>query len=284
MLTQLFEGATYEEFTEEQVIFQQSEKGNNKCYVVLNGRVGVYRKSENCTIVLDGQQQPKVNLKEVVYDGENHRVLSRLARFGELLAKLTYGRLFGETALMNDAPRNATLVCLSPRVQLMVFHKQALDSIKTFYSREFAARKQMMCTLIPELNYINSQLRVTQIIEYFKPKTFMSGAFMFREGATDGKIFLVQEGQVLLSRKVPMPKIGNKGKIVYHDVDSPITSLSGLGIVGEECLLDGGAYKYTVHVKSALLRGYVLECNGNFSDLQNFPLFSILIKGFQAKE
>lgn len=280
----MFEGATFEELSQEQVIFQEGEKGNNKCYVVLSGRVGVYRKTEKITIAVEGSDAEKVNLKEGVYQGEDHWMLGRLARFGELLAKLTYGRLFGETALLTDAPRNATITCLSPRVQLMVFHKQALDSIKTFYSREFLGRKQFMCSMIPELGYINSQLRVTQIIEYFKPKTFMNAAFVCREGRCDGKIFLLQEGQVQLSRKVTLPKIGAKGRLEYSEVEMPITTLNGSGIVGEECLLEGGQYMYNVQVKSALLKGYVLECNGNFSDLQSFPLFSILIRGFKAKE
>ena len=77
-----------------------------------------------------------------------------------MLAKLTFGRLFGETGLLNDNLRNASTLAIED-TSFMVFHKQALDLIKTFYSNDFIERKNFMIKLIPEIGLINNQLRVT---------------------------------------------------------------------------------------------------------------------------
>ena len=86
--------------------------------------------------------------------------MKKLSYYGDLLAKLTFGRLFGETGLLNDNPRNASIITLED-TDFMVFHKTALDMIRTFYSKDFTEKKEYLLKMIPEMTMINNQLRIT---------------------------------------------------------------------------------------------------------------------------
>ncbi len=200
-----------------------------------------------------------------------------------MLAKLTFGRLFGETGLLNDNPRNASIITIE-NSEFMVFHKKALDLIKIFYSNDFSERKNYMIKMIPELGVINNQLRVTQIIEFFKPAHFKCGSMLTLENAKNNKVFLIEEGEVVLSKIISMPLVHRNHKVRYKDKEIAITTIQGTGIIGEECLDGDGRYKYTATVKSSDVKAFVFERANNVTDFQSFPLYGILLKGYNTKE
>lgn len=288
----MFENATFESFKREEEIFIEKDKPNDKCYVILSGKVGIYRGVMGCDIEIGDESLKQFgnaqgggypSFSDAVYQGENLRLLKNLAYYGDLLAKLTFGMLFGETGLLNDNPRNASIIAMEP-TEMMVFHKKSLDLIKTFYSNEFTERKTLLTKLIPELSMINSQTRITQLLEFFKPQRYQNNDHLFREGQRDNKIFFLQEGEVLLTKIVPIPTIENNRKIVYKDEVMGVTTIQGTGIIGEECMDDESPYKYSAIVKSHELKVYVFEKSSNFSDFQSFPLFALLLKGYHFKE
>ena len=125
--------------------------------------MGIYRGKIHCDIkigdldkVKDQQDESKYpSFKDAVYQGESLKMMKKLSYYGDLLAKLTFGRLFGETGLLNDNPRNASIITLED-TDFMVFHKTALDMIRTFYSKDFTEKKQYLLKMIPEMTMINN--------------------------------------------------------------------------------------------------------------------------------
>jgi len=268
----------------------EGDNPNEKCYVVLSGKVGVYRNQVHSTIQIKDKNlkafEPEAgrypSFNDPIYQGEDRRVLRKLLYYGDLLAKLGYGALFGETGILNDNLRNATVVAMEP-TELMVFHKDALDMIKRFYSQDFNQRKTFLMKMIPEIAMISNQLRITQLIEFFKPIKVKHQSFLFREGDLDNKVYLMQEGELVLLKTVELAEVKGSREIVYKRKETQITTIQGVGIIGEESL-EGVPYAYSAVVKSSELIGFVFEKTSNFSDFQSFPLFPILLKRFYLKE
>jgi CRP-like cAMP-binding protein len=60
--------------------------------------------------------------------------------FGEKVVELGEGRMFGEVALLKNAPRNATIIANSD-IQLVVLTKKQFEMIKGYYSQDAAEKK-----------------------------------------------------------------------------------------------------------------------------------------------
>lgn len=273
------------------MIFNEGDTPNDKCYVILGGRVGIYRGKKHCEIKVDNLESKDANeakkdgtkFVQTVNQGEDILKLHRLSIYGDLLAKLGFGFLFGETALLNQNNRNATVVALED-TEFMVFHKTALDMIKIYYSKDFAEKKAFILQMVPEMAMISNQLRITQLIEYFKLATVQPGSHLTTEGESSNKVYFVQDGEMILQKNIPYPGTEGAGRLAVHYEQTPLSNLQGKFIIGEECLEGNYQYKYTCIVRSANTKLYVFERSGDFVDFQSFPLFSILLKGFHAKE
>lgn len=286
----MFETATHECFKKEKEVFLENDPPNDKCYVILSGRVGIYRANMQIDIKIGGIGNSKEkddtaypSFKDPVYQGENVRMLKKLSYYGDLLAKLTFGRIFGQTGLLNNNPRNASILTLED-TEFMVFHKSALETIKAIYTKDLNDRKAYMMEMIPEMQIINDPLRIIKLIEFFKPHKFKHGHFLSREGELDDKIFFLQEGELSMSKVISIPEILNNRDVKYSSHDIRIMSIQGKAIVGEEILEQNSPYKYTVQVKSATAKILVFEKTSNFADFKAFPLFAILLKAFRLKE
>lgn len=290
-MIQLFETATYESFKKEKEVFLENDKPNDKCYVILSGRVGIYRGKLQCDIKVGNLEKPKdqedttayPSFKDPIYQGENIRMLKKLSYYGDLLAKLNFGRIFGQTGLLNNNPRNASILTLED-TEFMVFHKTALDAIKGLYSQDLNQRKEYLMKMIPAMELINNQLRIIQMIEFFKPHRYQHGHYLTKEGESENKIYFLEEGELTMFKTLSMPEIVNNRNVKYEDRLIPITNISGHAIIGEEILEPNYRSKYTVQVKSAEVKVLVFEKSSNFADFQAFPLFAILLQGYRQKE
>lgn len=97
-------------------------------------------------------------------------------------------------------------------------------------------------------------------------------------------MYLIETGEVLLAKNLSFPQVISNKKLTTTTKQVAITTLEGVGIVGEDCLDGDGKYKYTISVKSSDVKAFVFEKSNNVADFQSFPLFSILLKGYHAKE
>lgn len=288
----MFETATFETFAAEKEVFLEGEKPNDKCYVIITGRLGIYKGKIHCSVNIGGldkvrqanQQEDKYpSFKDPIYQGENLRMLKKLSWYGNMVAKFKSGFLVGDAALLNDSPRSATVLTLET-CEMMVFHKKSLDAIKMSCNKDFEGRKQFLLEMIPEMALIKNQLRVAQLIQYFKPARYKLGAFLAHEGDASMKIFFMEEGEVTYLKNVPVPEILNGRKVRYKDKLTPISNIQGHCIIGEECIESDPRYRYSVQVRSAEVKVLVLEKTSNFEDFQAFPLFPILLRDYKVKE
>lgn len=270
-------------------MFSEGEPPNEKCYVILTGRCAVFRNATSYDFKLDDESLKNVEdgnnyyMTNALFQGEDKKLMRKLLYYGDLLAKIGYGTLFGETGLLNDKKRNASIVALED-AELMVFHKSSLDLIKASYSNDIAEKRLTITGLIPEMEKITNPIRITQLLEYFKPKRVKKGQVLAEEGQKNNIFYLLDDGELTVSKSIQMPKIVNNRKVEYDASLVRISTLQGKGIVGEDCLEADGTYKYTVIVKSPEAKVYTCEKNPAHTDLYSFPIFPILLKGYGLKE
>jgi CRP-like cAMP-binding protein len=282
--------ATYENIMKEKDVFLENDPPNDKCYVIISGRIGIYRGKVQCDINIGNAGKIKrqttsvfPSFKDEIYQGENIKTLKKLSYYGDMIFKMGFGRIFGQTGLLNNNPRNATIVTLED-CEFMVFHKSALNGIKAFYDKELNDRKLYLLKMIPEFEMINDQKRILKLIEFFKPHRYQHGQYLTNEGAYENKIYFLQEGELTLYKKVALPEIVNNRTVRYSDQLIPFSNVSGHAIVGEEILDADFRSKYTIQVKSAEVKALVFEKTSNLEDFTSFPLFDILSQGFMSKE
>jgi CRP-like cAMP-binding protein len=222
-------------------VFLENDKPNGKCYIVLSGRVGVYRGSYSSNIQVDEDGEPLdrnvrwASFKDPIYQGEDKKMLRRLSYYGDLLAKLGMGIMFGDTALMNDNKRNASIVTLE-ECEFLVFHKRELDQVKQLYSVDFNKKREFLIRMIPELGMINETKRVLQIVDFFKEVDYRKGSLLCQEGEQHMKIYFVQEGEMELKKRIHVPQLTQTQHVVYKTQAMPLSVIEGPTIIGEECL------------------------------------------------
>lgn len=285
----MFETATYEKLGKGKAVFSEGDPPNEKCYVILTGRCAVFRNATIYDVKLEDQSLKKfddantIHMTNALFAGEDKKLMRKLMYYGDLLAKISYGTLFGETGLLSDKKRNASIIALED-IELMVFHKSSLDLIKASYSNDIAEKRESIITLIPEVSKISNPLRIVQLLEYFKPKKAKKGDTITEEGKKSNIVYFLDDGELEITKIISMPKIVNNRSVAYVDTNTRISNIQGKGIVGEDCLEPDGKYKYTVVVKTPEAKLFTLEKNPAHTDLFSFPVFPILLKGYNLKE
>lgn len=274
-------------------MFQENEKANDKCYVVLRGRVGVYGKSVQFDVKIDNVDyaadkkvtgdSDKLLLSGDTSQRENAKMLDRSSYYGDLVAELTFGCMFGQAGILNDDKRNASILTLES-TELMVFHRSALEAIKLVYENKIMERREFVTTMIPEMQMINNPLRVMKLLEFFKPLRFKHGECITEQGVVSNRLYFVEEGEIIVSRRLMLPEIVENRKVRYSEQDVTITTIQDQAIIGEEILEKGSTYWYTTQVKSAKARVLFLDKTSDIANVRTLPVFSILLKGLRAKE
>eukprot|EP00930_Biecheleria_cincta_P055114 TRINITY_DN41476_c0_g1_i1.p1 TRINITY_DN41476_c0_g1~~TRINITY_DN41476_c0_g1_i1.p1 ORF type:complete len:954 (-),score=170.71 TRINITY_DN41476_c0_g1_i1:109-2970(-) len=153
--------ASHAQFTQEvkdQVIFREGDPGQN-CFVVVTGQVGVYirkkdkkypqtpRQAGETFSLTDwrrtGKEQNdrdereklkrsglRVNGPQVFRTNEGFSFFTEESSFGDRVALLPAGTIFGELALQNSAPRAATIKCEKDSEVLVLRKQDYLDCIE----------------------------------------------------------------------------------------------------------------------------------------------------------
>lgn len=284
----MFQTATHESIPRETPIFEEGQKSNDKCYVVLSGRCAVFRAESfnvNPSDISNKKSENQLNMslsRSSSFQGDDKKLMPRLMIYGELLAFKKLGDQFGETALLTNANRNATIVAVE-NCELMVFHKSSLDLIKASYSKDIEVKRAFIVGLIPEMGAVNNPIIVTKLIEYFRPKRFQKGEMLTVEGQSGNTFYLIEEGDIVVSKSIPLPRVVKNNQIEYQSKCVQLTLIQDKCIVGEECLSDSGTYSYTISVKSRTLQAYVCEKTyGSTAELSE--VFKYLLRTYKSKE
>lgn len=126
-----------------------------------------------------------------------------------LLAVLGPGAIFGEMALVSEAPRAASVVAQEPST-VLVASREALEAIaasEPAIGRELGSfcRSRMIANLVRTsalLRAIPAEER-EQIMSLFRARTFSEGEILFREGSEPEGLYLLASGGVRVTARDP---------------------------------------------------------------------------------
>jgi cAMP-dependent protein kinase regulator len=126
---------------------------------------------------------------------------------GDVLAMLGPGAIFGEMALVSEAPRAASVVALEP-VQLLVAARDALEALaqkEPAIGKELAAfcRNRMMANLVRHSAILNAvaPAQRDELVTRFETRTFQPGETLVAQGEEAEGLFLLASGAVRVTGK-----------------------------------------------------------------------------------
>jgi len=98
-------------------------------------------------------------------------VRARIPMTENLVAKIGYGRIFGQVALLSNDSRTASILTLE-ETTLMVIDKKEFDVIKNCYSSEFNERKVFLTSVMPSIDSMKEMRSLMKFLQYFEVVTF----------------------------------------------------------------------------------------------------------------
>ncbi len=115
------------------------------------------------------------------------------------------GQYFGEAALVSDRPRNATARALTP-VVLLSLAKGDFDLLVRQYvslgeNVNYGCRHGWLLRSMPIFDELNSQ-QLDWLTQQLQTEHFAPGEVVFREGERGDKFYVVESGQLVITRQV----------------------------------------------------------------------------------
>lgn len=205
------------------VLFRQGDPGCN-CYVVVSGQVAVFQfnfekmakdtqqpsprsidLSKNVSMKARVQSKRKKTDKEIQEEGSfkpRSRTLEAMNSYnedstlGDSLTLLDAGVHFGEQALLNDAPRAATIKCTKD-CEVLSIPREPFHRIMA----EIKAKVKFFQNFFPEVpsDYAHAGKHFTA---FFHEKEFLQGHMFFREGirSLEPHLYIVLGGTIEFCR------------------------------------------------------------------------------------
>jgi putative peptide zinc metalloprotease protein len=161
-----------ERFPAGEDIIRVGEKGD-KFYILERGKASVWRFDEN-------QVEQKIDEKGP-------------------------GQYFGEVALVSSAPRNATVRAETPLTTLTLDYSDFNQCVRQYINLASQVDENVKYSWLlrgmPIFDELSSQ-KLDQLAAWLKPEFLEAGAVLFHEGDEGDKFYLVESGEVIISRKV----------------------------------------------------------------------------------
>ena len=110
------------------------------------------------------------------------------------------GDFFGEAALLQGAPRNATVVADVANTEALLinralFNEQLLGPLKDIMARNESTLQQQMILSVPLLGQLPADKRM-QVCERIKLQKFKDGEYLFRQGDLGDRLYIIKTGEV----------------------------------------------------------------------------------------
>jgi cAMP-dependent protein kinase regulator len=161
-----------ERFPAGEVVIREGEEGDI-FYILERGKVSVWRIDER-------QVEQKID-------------------------ELGPGQYFGEVALVSNAPRNATVRADTPLTALTLdygdFNQCVRQYVNLSYQVNENVRYSWLLRGMPIFDELSSQ-DLDQLAAWLEPESVGAGEILFNEGDPGDKFYIVESGEVVISRMV----------------------------------------------------------------------------------
>jgi CRP-like cAMP-binding protein len=161
-----------ERFPAGEVIIREGDPGD-KFYILERGKASVWR-------IDDDQVERKIDEKGP-------------------------GQYFGEVALVSNAPRNATVQADTPVTTLTLDYSDFNQCVRQYVNLATQVDENVKYSWLlrgmPIFDELPSQ-ELDQLAARLEPETLAAGAILFNEGDQGDKFYLVESGEVVISRLV----------------------------------------------------------------------------------
>jgi CRP-like cAMP-binding protein len=161
-----------ERFPAGEVIIREGEVGD-KFYILERGKATVWRLDEN-------QVESKIDEKGP-------------------------GQYFGEVALVSSAPRNATVRAETPVSTLTLDYSDFNECVRQYINLASQVDENVKYSWLlrgmPIFDELSSQ-KLDQLATWLEPEPLEAGAVLFQEGDLADKFYIVESGEVVISRLV----------------------------------------------------------------------------------
>ena len=110
------------------------------------------------------------------------------------------GDYFGEAALLESAPRNATVTADKPQTEALsidreLFQQKLLGPLKDIMERSETTIQQQMLVSVPLLSQLPADKR-TKLADCLRHETYGDGTFIFRQGEIGDRLYIIKVGEV----------------------------------------------------------------------------------------
>jgi CRP-like cAMP-binding protein len=167
---------------------------------------------------------------------EWHEIVAEL--YGDHLCDLGKGIMFGELALSENKPRQATIMTQT-ECMFLIIKKEQFNVIKRFHTTEMNFRKDFLLKVMPKMEEINADKYVKDMLNSLTNESYMKNQIVTRQGLEGGKVYLLRDGRCKITMRLKNDRIVN------------ICEIGTGSVIGEECLFDSDfAYKYTITISS----------------------------------
>ncbi|CAD8079119.1 unnamed protein product [Paramecium sonneborni] len=220
-------------FKQGMVILREGAISNDKMYLIIEGRVLIFKQQNSI-------KRQLLKVQKTVQNTElQFEILQNFIQiYGNLINDLNPGNYFGEKALMEnnkDAQRTATCIADTDTYLISLNRNEFFEVLGSF-KKDAEFKREVFQSVIPYFDKITSTLMVESLMYSFYEEIKSRDETVTQEGDQASNLYILYEGEVAIMKK-------------HENHQMLLCSLHNQQVIGEESLFQD-KYYYTVVVHS----------------------------------
>lgn len=268
------------EYSNGDFVFRCGQQGETFC-IILQGKVGVMLPATMASMVAPNKPsiQPLSKAKGLSYAKQGMAV-SLLRRTSVSIpqeneevevTELGPGASFGELALLQNAPRAASIVC-KERTILAVLKKEHFDSVLKEFEGRKLNEKLIILRDIPAFEGW-SRVGLSKLIYYLIERQYRRSNILYREGDPANEAYIVLEGEFKLTKSC---KLSPKSSELPSNLQLQVAIKGPKEVFGEAELLRDQSRTMTCECVSTTGQVWVISKGDFVKRMQNAETLNFL--------